>query len=352
MNVFQSCRVPDRVSVTTDYRRRVTAVPWHLAWHEALYGPHGFYRRPEGPAGHFRTASHIPVFAEALADLAAEVDRALGHPDHFTVVDVGAGRGELLTAMAPHVPDRWELLAVDVVERPASLDSRIGWAQHPPDATVGLLLAIELLDVVPCPVVQIDDDGTVRGLLVDPETGVETLGERAAPSDTEWLEAWWHLDIGERAEVGRPRDELWHHLLTTVIRGAALAVDYSHSRDERDSGAWPQGTLASHANGRALPAIPDGTCDVTAHVALDACAAAGGPLCDLTLLTSQRQALQQLGVSAATPDSTTATTDPRGYGAALQHSAQARELLDPEGLGGFGWLFQGRGVSPTARAPE
>ena len=31
---------------------------WEAAWRDALYGPVGFYRRPEGPAGHFRTAAH------------------------------------------------------------------------------------------------------------------------------------------------------------------------------------------------------------------------------------------------------------------------------------------------------
>ncbi|MEU1025014.1 hypothetical protein ABZ366_23525, partial [Streptomyces sp. NPDC005904] len=31
---------------------------WREAAETALYGPEGFYRRPEGPAGHFRTSVH------------------------------------------------------------------------------------------------------------------------------------------------------------------------------------------------------------------------------------------------------------------------------------------------------
>jgi hypothetical protein len=49
----------------------VTWLPWEAAWREALYGERGFYRRAEGPAGHFRTATHAApaVLAAALARL-------------------------------------------------------------------------------------------------------------------------------------------------------------------------------------------------------------------------------------------------------------------------------------------
>ena len=49
-------------------------LPWEQAWAEALYGPRGFYRRPEGPAGHFRTAAHAAPtdrWRAPLAGLAA-----------------------------------------------------------------------------------------------------------------------------------------------------------------------------------------------------------------------------------------------------------------------------------------
>ncbi|MEU3502835.1 hypothetical protein ABZ726_19445, partial [Streptomyces hundungensis] len=41
---------------------------WRAAAEEALYGDGGFYLRPEGPAGHFRTSVHAsPLFAAAVA---------------------------------------------------------------------------------------------------------------------------------------------------------------------------------------------------------------------------------------------------------------------------------------------
>jgi hypothetical protein len=39
-----------------------------------------------------------------------------------------------------------------------------------------------------------------------------------------------------------------------------------------------------------------------------------------------------------------ADADPRGYLALLQQAGEAAELLDPRGLGAFGWLVQSVGI--------
>ncbi|MEV0426973.1 hypothetical protein AB0I11_10650, partial [Micromonospora sp. NPDC050495] len=67
----------------------------------ALYGPDGFFVSGPGPAAHFRTSVHAsPVFASCLLRLLTSLDSALGHPVPFDVVDVGAGRGELLRSLS------------------------------------------------------------------------------------------------------------------------------------------------------------------------------------------------------------------------------------------------------------
>ncbi|MEU8258812.1 hypothetical protein AB0C06_31625, partial [Micromonospora inaquosa] len=75
-------------------------IRWRDAMNQALYGPDGFFVAGTGPADHFRTSVHAsPAFAGALLRLVAQVDAALGHPPRLDVVDVGAGRGELLRAL-------------------------------------------------------------------------------------------------------------------------------------------------------------------------------------------------------------------------------------------------------------
>jgi hypothetical protein len=60
-----------------------------------------------------------------------------------------------------------------------------------------------------------------------------------------------------------------------------------------------------------------------------------------TLLLTQRQALRDLGVSAELPSY---DGDPRGYLRELSATGAAAELVDPGGLGGFGWLLAAKGV--------
>ncbi|MCY0945053.1 MULTISPECIES: SAM-dependent methyltransferase [Streptomyces] len=313
---------------------RAIPVRWRAAMETALYGPGGFYVRPggPGPAGHFRTSVHASgLYAGAVARLLLRVDDALGHPPELDLVDVGAGRGELLAGVLAALPARTAArvrpYAVERARRPPELDPRIGWGAVPPERTRGLLFANEWLDNVP---LEVAEDG--RYVLVAPD-GTETPGGPLDDADRAWLERWW--PGGGRAEVGRTRDEAWAAAAATVERGLAVAVDYAHVREARP----PYGTLTGFRAGREVPPVPDGGCDVTAHVALDACAGPGA------VLLTQREALTALGVSGARPPLALASTDPAAYVRALAAAGEAAELTSPAGLGAFGWLVQPVGIA-------
>jgi SAM-dependent MidA family methyltransferase len=318
---------------------------------DALYGPHGFYRAHR-PEAHFRTSvAASPLFASAVARLADRVDRALGWPEPFDVVDVGAGDGSLLAAVHHAIDDRrrsrWRLHAVELRPRPDGLPSAVRWGDQPPPRVAGLVLAHELLDNVPLDVVELAE-GRLRVVEVDTQ-GRERLGGDPDPEDASWLAQWWPMDgasDGDRAEVGRTRDVRWVQLVRTVDRGVAVAVDYAHTRAERASGRWPAGTLTGYREGRQVVPVPDGSCDLTAHVALDACAGAGraAGAAD-SVLTDQRTVLSLLGVNGTRPPLALAHSDPAGYVRALSAASQAGELLQRGGLGDFGWLLQARGCS-------
>ncbi len=250
---------------------------WREATADALYGPTGFYRGPEGPAGHFRTSVHAsPLFAGAVARLLCRVDEALGRPSSLAFVDMAAGRGELVTgvlaALPADVAARTRAYAVEVAGRPDGLDRRIEWLAEPPCGVTGLLFANEWLDNVPVDVAEVDADGVARRVLVRGD-GTERLGEPVSGADAEWLARWWPLpgEEGLRAEIGLPRDSAWASAVATLERGLAVAADYAHTRDTRP----PFGTLTGFREGRETAPVPDGSCDITSHVALDACATAG-----------------------------------------------------------------------------
>ncbi|MFE1286229.1 SAM-dependent methyltransferase [Streptomyces sp. NPDC058751] len=367
---------------------------WREATEEALYGPRGFYRRPEGPAGHFRTSVHAsPLFAGAVARLLCRLDAALGRPDPLAFVDMAAGRGELVTgvlaALPADVAGRVRAYAVERAERPAGLDRRISWLSEPPRGVTGLLFANEWLDNVPVDVAETGADGVPRRVLVRAD-GTERLGEPVTGEDARWLRNWWWppadgrpapgdrpepapgglpdpapedlrapapegrsgpVDVreaprlpgadaasgaplapagGARAEIGLPRDLAWASAVAALDRGLAVAADYAHFAGGRP----PFGTLTGFREGRETAPVPDGSCDITAHVALDACALPGGRV------VTQRAALRALGVSGARPPLALASTDPAAYVRALAGAGQAAELTAPGGLGDFGWLLQ------------
>lgn len=317
-------------------------VGWRVATEAALYGSDGFFvRAGPGPAGQFRTSVHAsPLFAGALAAVVGRVFDQLGRPAGFQVVDIGAGRGELLSALRIRLPEL-RFTGVERARRPDGLDPRIRWRTDlPAEGVVGVVLATEWLDNVPVDVAEVDECGRIRRVLVDRATGEETLGAELDAADRFWLARWWRLSApGERAEIGWPRDAAWANAVGILGRGLALAVDYGHRKGERP----PFGSLAGYREGRQVPPVPDGAGDITAHVAMDSAASAAGMPYGLI---SQRQALKALGIDGGRPPLELAHQDPAGYLRRLANAGASAELIEPAGLGGHWWLAQGVDIDP------
>ncbi|KUG51805.1 hypothetical protein AVL62_07600 [Serinicoccus chungangensis] len=360
---------------------------WEPAWQEALYGPGGFYRA-SAPSAHFATSAQgIPGGGELLA--AAVV--ALAHRHRCRrVVDLGCGRGELLTQVRRLDPSL-HLTGVDVVARPAGLDVD-AWLVSPGGAALPdglrdlgatLVLAHEWLDVVPCPLVARDETGVWRSLTVAPD-GTEHLGPVLRGDDLAWVRRWLDDhgadDDGEataalvrsnppsgvmhrgrgtppagewcrRGEVGRPREAALADLVGRVRSGLLVVVDYGHTADDR-----PQdGTLTGFRGGREVAPVPDGSCDLTAHVAVDALLASlpdphaghapgtpppgagrpGGP----PRLVRQRDLLGELLGDPGPPvPHALSRSDPPAYLAGLARRA-ALTTLTGGALGDFWWLL-------------
>ncbi|MDG4828070.1 SAM-dependent methyltransferase [Solwaraspora sp. WMMD1047] len=361
------------------------AVGWRAAMAAALYGPAGFFVTGSGPAAHFRTSVHAsPVFCATLLRLVEQVDLALGRPDRLDLVDIGAGRGELLRALCAQAPPdlarRLRPVAVELAPRPADLPPEIDWRTEPPVHSTGLVVATEWLDNVPLDAAQLVEPdrsappadpaepanpagpeglagpaGPVnsaeswgvrwRRVLVDPATGAESLGGAVEPAEAAWLARWWPPAHSTRAEIGLPRDLAWAGAVGTLERGLALAVDYGHLADDRP----PLGTLTGFRAGRQVPPVPDGTCDITAHVAVDSAAAAGSAAAGTPYtLVRQRMAMRALGADGGRPPLALAATDPAGYLRALAAASATAELTDPAGLGGHWWLLQPVGAQVAA----
>ncbi len=313
----------------------MTWTPWKQAWDHALYGEGGFYRQVDGPAGHFSTATQgIPQIGEVLA---LALLKLMDQEGLDTIVDMGCGRGELLEHVHRLNP-QLSCIGVDIIERPR-LSEPIGWIRSPggqrlPDELDNLsntlVFANEWLDVVPCLIAGVDDGGDLREILVDPISGDERPGEIVSGTDREWCQWFWPTDYlvpGDRIEIGEARDIAWDDLLGRLTSGLAVAVDYGHTIDSRPA----PGTLTGYREGRQVLPIPDRSCDLTAHVAMDS----------LTHdeLIDQRTALRQLGVKGQTPPHDLAKSDPSAYLQGLSAASAAAVLTAKGGFGDFMWAF-------------
>jgi len=309
---------------------------WRSAWERANLA---FYSR-ETPADHFRTSTSYPdVIGPAFLSL---LD-AHTTSESLQIVDVGGGDGRLLSAMrATWIESGRDpaLLACTLIDiRPTKTldvttlvgDARTCLTDAFPQGIHGLLIAHEWLDDIPCDVVEVDDEGARRLVLVDTETGRESLGpalsDPAVVRDygfdergTEWLDMWWPIThTGSRAEVGITRDDAWQLCVNLVQEGLAIMVDYTHTRETREL----RGSLTGYATGRRVPPIPDGRRNITAHVAVDALAAISPPA--QCRVRSQREVLAHIHL-------------PEDPLARLRTEGRVATLRAASGLGNFTWL--------------
>lgn len=252
------------------------------AWEDTLTGDRSFYLSPHGdPYRHFATdiagsKEIVPLVQELLA-IAGDCPGG-----SLTVIDVGSGAGGLLTRLATAGTDA-RLVGIDLRGRPAGLDSGIEWITGDARQVAGdirgirgVIVAHEFLDDIPCEVVETDEDGRLRRILVDPISRELLLGEFIDdPDDLAWLNEWWPVTRPlMRAEIGRSRDVAWTAVTGMLDAGAALTIDYGHTRAERVAGTWDGGTLVGYREGRVVTPVADGSCNLTAHVAIDSVAAA------------------------------------------------------------------------------
>jgi len=184
----------------------------------------------------------------------------------------------------------------------------------------------------------------LRYALVEALTGDETPGDPVTAEDAAWAERWWSTvprEPGVRVELGGARDRAWAAAVAGLDLGLAITVDYGHLRDARPAA----GTLTGFYAGRGASAVPDGSRDITAHVAIDAVCAAGAEAAgEPGTVTTQREALIALGVDGNRPPVDLASRDPAAYVGALSAATQAAELMNAGGLGGHYWIVQPVGL--------
>lgn len=320
-------------------------------------------RDPFGAQGDFITSPEISqVFGECLGAWCIDLWMQMGSPDRFRLVELGPGRGTLMSDMMragrshPPFADACSVALVEVspflrTQQRRALAAmpaeRIAWyscfGEVPQDLPL-IIIANEFFDALPARqfvrtddgwferCVGLDADGTfVFGALPHPDVTVQIPPQlRMALQGSIFEQCDESLSNG--FEIGRA---------LVACGGAMLAIDYGHA------GPATGDTLQALKAHRHVPVLGDvGACDLTFHVDFTALAASlvhAGAHC--LPLVEQGMLLQRLGAVERT--------------AALKRKATAQQaaqldnalvrLTSPEGMGR---LFKALcAVSPKTLSP-
>ena len=264
----------------------------------ALYEPGlGYYSggsRKFGPGGDFITAPELtPLFGQALSRQLCQI-MAASAP---RVLECGAGTGLLAADILAELerlgtlPEEYLILELSgelrarqfdtLAQKLPHLASRVRWIDTLPPAFQGVVLANELLDVLPVHLLAWRAEGIFeRGVTVGADSGLcwadrpaqgkvlaqaEALGIEL-PQSGEYVS---ELNLAARAWIASLADSL--------EKGGVLLIDYGYPRAEYYLPSRSSGTLLCyyrhHAHGE--PLLWPGLNDITAFVDFTAIAEAG-----------------------------------------------------------------------------
>lgn len=323
----------------------------------ALYGPGGFYQRPPvGERGHFVTSPHVhPVFGLLLARALRQLRDALGRPEPFRLVEVGAGDGTLAAQLLEALAEvRLEFTAVErsagAREALARLPARVAAdLDEVGPGLAGVVLANELLDNLPFHRVRRTQAGLVELRVARRDGG---FIEVEAPCPPDVAAAAPDLRPGQEAAVSLEAMRLVDRLAALLNRGYALLIDFGEATGR------PAGPVHGYRGHRVVAEVlvEPGSADITAGVDFAAVArrAAERGLTTAFGPVSQRGALLALGFREWSQGERERQTELLASGGGMDAvrtwSARSRAslLVDPAGLGAVRWLLLS---TPTLPVP-
>ena len=275
----------------------------------ALYHPQlGYYcrrRDPFGTGGDFYTAEQLqPVFGRLIAAYLRQLCS-----DATTVVEIGAGRGEMAEALSS-----FHYVPVDISTG----------GQQVPQTETGIVFTNELFDAIPV-------DLFVRAGDSIHERRVAIADGRFVWDDTTPSAA----TFDERVivlETQQHRTAMLTRIAESLASGYIVTIDYGYTR--RELIRFPEGTLMSYHRHTALDdvLIRPGEQDITAHVDWTALQEHGA---SLGLNTLRFESLASALLRAGEADGFASALSANGNAEETRHRMQLKSLLF-----GMGETFQ------------
>ena len=269
-------------------------IPFSRYMETVLYAPeYGYYSAdlPKfGPVGDFITAPELsPLFGQTIANCLAPCLHALqqaGLPPH--ILEFGAGSGKLAETLVQQLTQLGAPLAhYDILEISPDLAKRqqerlaeakkqhawhteLRWLQAMPKAFVGIILANEVLDALPCEVIMLQQGRWFfQGVgIVAEQLQWSTGGEVPKEWIPQSLQNIADFPEGYTTEI-HPQSNDWINTLSRNLQtGLFLSFDYGFPAHEFYHPQRQAGSLMTHHRHQSMtdPFYLPGLCDLTSHV--------------------------------------------------------------------------------------
>ena len=339
-----------------------------------LYHPqYGYYSSGVvkiGAKGDYFTSSSLGAdFGELLAEQFVQMWQILGNPTPFTLVEMGAGQGELAQDILNylqqhHLPLFNALEYLILEESPALIGQQqellkswqpvrwLSWQQIPIASVIGCFFSNELLDAFPVHQITIKN-GQLEEIYVTFEK--DRLVEISDKLSTVKLLEYFRL-VGitiptpeypenYRTEVNLTALDWQEKVATRLKRGYIVTIDYGYPAVKYYHPQRSRGTLQCfykhHRHGD--PYVNIGNNDITCHIDFTAIERHGEFLGIETIaLTKQGMFLMALGLGKRLE---ALSSGEYSFKEILQRRDALHQLIEPTGLGGFGVLVQSKGLN-------
>jgi SAM-dependent MidA family methyltransferase len=300
-----------------------------------------------------------PLFARSLAMQVRQVLERTGGD----ILELGPGTGSLAVDLFAELksqgaaPSRYRLLEVSpelrerqrarIAERLPGDAGRFEWLEALPDRIDGVVLANEVLDVLPCALVHRTGGEIVERGVVVTEAGFG-WEDMALPDGELRRRARGVIPPGDYdylTEVNLAAEALVRSVAAALGNGLALFIDYGYAQNEYYHPQRSMGTLRCHYRHRFHndPFFLPGLQDITAHVDFTAMArAAQSADAEIMGFTTQAHFLISCGLAVLLADG-----DPNMTLSRVKTTSAVHRLVSPSEMGDlFKVLGIGRGVDP------
>ena len=352
-----------------------------------LYHPaHGYYATKTekiGVQGDFFTSPLLGAdFGELLAKQFVQMWEILGKPAPFSLVEMGAGQGilagDILKYLKQHSPDFFVVLDYTIIEKSSALrqeqqqrlqEFSLRWCNLEEISTnsiTGCFFSNELVDALPVHQFTLPQGRlreiyiTTKNLTPQPPSlqgkgeieFIEVIDEVSTPELAKYFDL---VDIkllsnaypdGYRSEVNLAALDWLEMVGDKLKRGYLLTIDYGYPASRYYSPTRSQGTLQCYYQHRHHdnPYINIGRQDITAHVDFTALER-WGDRCGLQKIGFTQQGLFLMALGIGDRIATVSQSSDRSIQEILRRREALHQLINPQGLGGFGVLVQSKGLT-------